>query len=60
MTSACTAMPPSASATAVPASRFMSTMTTFAPSDATRSAVALPMPLPPPVMTTVRPVYLST
>ena len=38
----------------------MSTTTTFAPSDATRRAVALPMPLPPPVMTTVRPVYLST
>src|SRR5512135_31710 len=60
VTSACTAMPPTSSATAPAESRFMSTTTTFAPSDATRWAVALPMPLPPPVMTTVRPVYLST
>ena len=55
VTSAWIAMPFTSAATPSAVSAFISTTTTRAPSDARRIAVALPIPLPPPVMTAVRP-----
>lgn len=55
VTSVATNSPPTASAAAAPASAFVSAMTTWAPSEASRLAVASPIPLAPPVTTAVRP-----
>ena len=48
-------MPPTAAATAPPASSSRSTTATWAPSLAKRSHMARPMPLAPPVTTATRP-----
>ena len=55
VTSACTCSPFVSAATFSPAASSMSIATTCAPSAANRRAAASPIPLPAPVMTTVRP-----
>ena len=54
VTSALTKMPPIWAATFSPDTGSRSAITTFAPSSAKRIAVALPMPLEPPVITATR------